>query len=316
MRRIVLATGAAVLVSMVLLAGCSQANPGKAGSGGGIADSAQGKSAAAAANAAVPNGSGTRAALPGAPAPAGPALQVKAPVTSAALIRTADLVVEIAHGPDVAAQANRAEQIATAAGGQVFADDRTAGTKPTAALTLKVPGESLSSVLAKLAALGKEKSRQSSTKDVTTQVADVSSRVRSAQASISRLQVLFSRAVKVGDVIALENELSQREADLESLQAQQRSLESQTEMATVTLNLSTASAAAAVPKKNQDRGGFLGGLQRGWRAFTHGAGAVATGVGAALPFLALGLLILGAAVLLRRRMRHAAPPVIAPPDPA
>ncbi|MDT4981224.1 MAG: hypothetical protein QOG07_3103 [Pseudonocardiales bacterium] len=313
MRRIVLATGAAVLVGMVLLAGCSQANPGKAGSGGGVADSAQGKGAAAGA---VPNGSGARAAVPGAPAPAGPALQVKAPVTSAALIRTADLVVEIAHGPDVAAQANRAEQIATAAGGQVFADDRTAGTKPTAALTLKVPGESLSSVLAKLAALGKEKSRQSSTKDVTTQVADVSSRVRSAQASISRLQVLFSRAVKVGDVIALENELSQREADLESLQAQQRSLESQTEMATVTLNLSTASAAAVVPKKNPDRGGFLGGLQRGWRAFTHGAGAVATGVGAALPFLALGLLILGAAVLLRRRMRHAAPPVIAPPDPA
>ncbi|MDT4958734.1 MAG: hypothetical protein QOD31_2533, partial [Pseudonocardiales bacterium] len=305
MRRIVLATGAAVLVGMVLLAGCSQANPGKAGSGGGVADSAQGKGAAAAANGAVPNGSGARAALPGAPAPAGP-VQVKAPVTSAALIRTADLVVEIAHGPDVAAQANRAEQIATAAGGQVFADDRTAGTKPTAALTLKVPGESLSSVLAKLAALGKEKSRQSSTKDVTTQVADVSSRVRSAQASISRLQVLFSRAVKVGDVIALENELSQREADLESLQAQQRSLESQTEMATVTLNLSTASAAAVMPKKNQDKGGFLGGLQRGWRAFTHGAGAVATGIGAALPFLALGLLILGAAVLLRRRMRHAA----------
>ncbi|MCW2647455.1 MAG: hypothetical protein JWP07_3564, partial [Pseudonocardiales bacterium] len=102
MRRIVLATGAAVLVGMVLLAGCSQANPGKAGSGGGVADSAQGKGAAAGA---VPNGNGARAAVPGAPAPAGPALQVKAPVTSAALIRTADLVVEIAHGPDVAAQA-------------------------------------------------------------------------------------------------------------------------------------------------------------------------------------------------------------------
>ncbi|PZS27029.1 MAG: DUF4349 domain-containing protein [Pseudonocardiales bacterium] len=315
MRRIVVVTGAAALASMVLLAGCSQSHlAGKAnsGSGGGaVADSAQSKAGgayngAAGAPAALPNGTAPQAKAPA---------KAKVPVTSAALIRTADLVVEITNGADVAAKANRAAQIATAAGGQVFADDRTAGTNPTAALTLKVPGESLTRVLGDLAALGKEKSRHSTTQDVTTQVADVTSRVRSAQASIDRLRALFSRATKVGDVISLESELSQREADLESLQAQQRSLAAQTEMATVTLNLSTASA-ATVAKKHQDKSGFLGGLQRGWRAFTHGAGAVATGFGAALPFLGLGLLILGVAVIVRRRLRNSTPPVITPPNPA
>jgi hypothetical protein len=295
---------------MVLLAGCSQSH--KASSGGGrIADAVQGKAASGGGY----SSSGSQSSGDQAPVPAGAVVRAKTPVTSAALIRTADLEVEIAHGSDVAAQANRAEQIAIAAGGTVFADDRTAGNTPTAALTLKVPGVSLAGVLTKLSLLGKEKSRRSSTKDVTTEVADVTSRVRSAQASINRLQVLFSRADKVGDVIALESELSQREADLESLQAQQRSLASQTEMATVTLNLTT-SASAVAPKKHTDKSGFLGGLARGWRAFTHGAGAVATGVGAALPFLVLALLIVGAALLLRRRMRGATPPVIAPPDAA
>jgi hypothetical protein len=315
MRRIVVATGAAALVSMVLLAGCSQSDPSKAssGGGGGAADSTQGKVAAAGpANAAVP-------AVPAArvPAgPAGPAVQGKAPVTSAVLIQTADIVVEIAHGSDVAARANRAGQLAIAAGGSVFADERTSGDRPTAALTLKVPGPALVRVLNELGALGKELSRQSSSKDVTGEVADVNSRVQSAQDSIDAWRQLLSRATKLSDIIALESQLSQREADLEALQAQQRALTAQTSMATITLNLATPSPATLVHKKQPDKGGFLGGLERGWRAFTRAAGALATGVGAALPFLGLGLLIFGAAVLLRRRMRSAAPPVIAPPDPA
>jgi Domain of unknown function (DUF4349) len=302
MRRIVLATGAAAL-GMVLLAGCSQSGSGKA-SGGGGADTAQSRAASAGGGASAAKGGGDRAAVP-----AGPAAKVKvAPVTSEALIRTADLVVAIAHGPDVAARANRAGQIATAAGGSVYADERTSGDKPTAALTLKVPGSSLRGVLDQLAALGTEVSRHSSTQDVTGEVADVDSRVRSAQTSIDQWRLLLGRATKIGDIIALESQLSQREADLEALQAQQRSLASRTAMATVTLNLTTSSPAAVVHKKDQDKAGFLGGLERGWRAFTHGAGAVATAVGAALPFLVLGLLLLGAGVLLRRRLRPAAPP--------
>jgi hypothetical protein len=308
----VVATAAAALASVVLLAGCSQSDHGKASSGGGVgvADTARGKPAAAGpANAAVP-------AVPATRVPAGQAVQGKAPVTSAVLIQTADIVVEIAHGSDVAARANRAGQLAIAAGGSVFADERTSGDRPTAALTLKVPGPALVRVLNELGALGKEVSRQSSSKDVTGEVADVNSRVQSAQDSIDAWRQLLSRATKLSDIIALESQLSQREADLEALQAQQRALAAQTAMATVTLNLTTSAAAAVVHKKQQDEAGFLGGLERGWRAFTAAAGALATGVGAALPFLVLGLLILGAAVLLRRRMRSAAPPVISPPDPA
>lgn len=311
MNRFTMTAGAA-LAGVVLLAGCTQgaAKRSSAGGGGGVFDAAQRQNSAPGA-----------AASPAARQPAGSAKQpvkaggaAKALVTPAALIRTADLVVEIEHGSDVAARANRAEQIAVAAGGQVYADERTAGTTPTAALTLKVPGPALVSVLGQLATLGTEKSRHSSTQDVTGEVADVDSRVRSAKASIDRVRVLFSQATRVADVIALESELSQREADLESLQAQQRSFASRTAMATVTLNL--ASGVPVITHKSHPKSGFLGGLDRGWRTFTGAAGSVATAIGTALPFLALALLVLGAAVAVRRRSRRAAAPVIAPPDAA
>lgn len=307
MRRIAMAAGTASLVGVLLLAACAHSKSGDPS-----------KTAAQDVRGAVTaNGSAHAASLPGA-APAAdkpaPPRSAKSLLTSSALIRTADLTVEIAHGSSVPAQANRAEQIATAAGGQVYADERTAGSNPTAALTLKVPGPSLVGVLDTLSALGKERSRQSSTRDVTTEVADVSSRVRSAQASIDRLRVLFGRAVKVGDVIELESELARREAELESLQAQQRTLASQTAMATVTLQLSTAPAVA--DHKDRATGGFLGGLARGWQTFRSAAGGVATGIGAAVPFLVLVLLVGAAVVVVRRRSRTGAPPVVAPADPA
>jgi Domain of unknown function (DUF4349) len=308
MKSITMTAGITALVGVLLLAACShpgteQTSGDAAASGITVPDAAGATAIAAPADA---GGSRTRS---------GPAVPpAKLAPGTAALIRTAELTVEVARGVAVAAQADRAEQIAAAAGGQVFADERTAGTAPTAALTLKVPGASLVSVLGKLAGLGKEKSRRSSTQDVTTQVADVSSRVRSAQASIDRLRILFDRATRVGDVIALESELAQRESDLESLQAQQRALAAQTDLATLTLNLTSADAALA--PKHHANAGFVGGLDRGWRAFAAAAGALAAGVGAALPFVGLALLLAAAAAVLRRRTRRSVAPVIAPPEGA
>jgi hypothetical protein len=68
-------------------------------------------------------------------------------------------------------------------------------------------------VLTQLAKLGKETSRSGSARDVTTKVADVNSRVASAQQAIDRLRSLYAKATKVRDVIAIEAELNTREAD-------------------------------------------------------------------------------------------------------
>jgi uncharacterized protein DUF4349 len=307
MKRTQLTVGAVALVGVVALAACTSSGSSKSGAGAAGAMSVKGQS-----------GGGAAAARPGmAPEPArAKQTPIAKTLVTQALIRTADLTVEMPHGHSLTTPADQAEEIALAAGGQVFADERSGGRSPIATITLKVPGEALGGVVDKLAALGKEKARRTSTQDVTGQVADVDSRVRSARASIAQLRVLFDRAVKVGDLIALENELSQREADLEALEAQQRALEAQTAMATLTLHLTTAGAAPVAHHKHHATGGFVGGLRNGWQAFQSAAGAVATGVGAVLPFLLLALVVGAAAVALRRRFRSAAPPGLPPADPA
>jgi hypothetical protein len=287
----------------MVIGGCSQSHRGStAASNGGAAD-AQTKNVLSAKAAAGPNVRSTGGSA------GGGAAEQAAPVDLTdprALIRTADLSVQVTRGKSVSAQADRAGQIAVAAGGDVFADNRTAGTNPSASLTLKVPPDQLTRVLGQLAGLGKEQSRQLSTRDVTTQVADVDARVASARASIARLRGLYDRATKVGEIIAIEQELAQRQANLESLEAQQRTLAEQTSLATVNLSLTTAPAPPA--KKHHDDRGFVAGLRTGWDHFTAAGAWLATAFGALLPFLALIALAAAVTVVIRRRPRAVEPP--------
>lgn len=221
------------------------------------------------------------------------AAAVNAPGPS--VIRTADITVATKTVP---AKADQARLIVTSVGGSVDGDDRTSGADASARMTLRVPPDQLGAVLARLSALGTEKSRHSSTNDVTTQVADVDSRVRSALAAIAQLRDLYGKATRVADIIAIESELSQRESDLESLQAQQRALSGQIAMATVTLDLVMPS----MPTQHaRTQHGFIGGLTGGWHAFARAAAVLVTGIGAALPFLLLAALGAACALAVRRR---------------
>ena len=309
----------AAMISAPVLAGCTSAG------------SSSGASAGSAAGAAVPGGDvgapaggGAKLApahelagsIPQAPTRAGGTVggpsENTADVTSLALIGPASLDVRIAEASAVAHAADEADRIALASGGSVYSDDRTAGKHASASLTLKVPPESLASILNRLAALGKELQRSSSTKDVTSQVADVASRTLSARQSLARLRALYTEATKVGQVIEIESEIATREADLESLEAQQRALSSQTATATINLSLTAAKHVAPPPKPRHAGGAFLGGLTHGWDAFVTALTALVTALGAVLPFLVV-LLIAGAlAWRIRRRVRGSRAPEPSP----
>ena len=300
LRRRTIAIGIAGL-GVVVLAACSSGQGTRDSSGGGSAAEPGGGKVNALNNAGARGTFGTSDQAATVPEPAkgapdaGPGTNTSALIDTRSLIRTASISVRV---KDISA-ADRVRVIAIGAGGQVDGDDRSTGDDASAALVLEVPPDKLNDVLTKFAALGTELGRQLSTKDVTTQVADVNSRVTSAKESISRLRLLFARAEKVGEIIAIENELSRREADLESLQAQQRTLAAQTEMARVTVDMTTVAPPAE--KKKQDRG-FIGGIKRGWDNFTDATVSVLTGLGIVGPFVVF-LAVLGAAgaVLLRRR---------------
>jgi hypothetical protein len=298
-RRLAGWAAAAGVAALLGLAGCSAGDDGS-GSAGGTAGSAVGTE---------DQGAGT-AAVPAAAAPPAGSGGKELTLAEPALIRTAELTVRV---DDVAARARLAQGYARAAGGTVAGDNRSGrGAQARADLVLKVLPARLDGVLDQLGALGQEEQRSSSTENVTEQVADVEARLATMQASIARVRAILSRATRIGDVVAVEGELSRRVTELESLQARQRALAGQVGLATVTLHLVAREAPAAAPV---DRSGFLGGLQDGWSAFTRTVGMLLTVLGAVLPFLLLAVPVLLAARWYGTR-RRSAPPAPAPTVPA
>ncbi|MEW2178113.1 DUF4349 domain-containing protein [Streptomyces sp. NPDC005406] len=220
------------------------------------------------------------------------------PVTATAthVIRTASLSVEVRSASRAAATART---VAQNAGGLVASEttEQVDDTHDSSHLVLRVPQGRYDSVLRELSGAGKLLSRTSTAKDVTDQVVDVESRIATQRSSVARVRKLMDRADKLADVVTLEGELSSRQASLESLLAQQASLEDRTALATITLDLMEPEAA---PEEEGDPG-FLDALSGGWHAFLTMLRWLAVAVGAAAPFLAAAALLLVLWRMLSRR---------------
>jgi hypothetical protein len=211
------------------------------------------------------------------------------PTITRAIIKTGSLTVEV---DDVSAKRQQAVTAIAGLDGQVASEDT--GSNPDgditqANLVLKVPTKSYETAIQRLSDLGKRLQIHSESSDVTEQVVDVASRIESQRASLDRMRALMAKANTVGEIVSVESELTRRESDLESLLAKQKNLALQTDLATLTLTL-TEKGTPPPPPKDPDRG-FLAGLKGGWNAFTATFSAVATAVGALLPFLVLLALI-------------------------
>ncbi|MFF5211470.1 DUF4349 domain-containing protein [Streptosporangium sp. NPDC000396] len=241
--------------------------------------------------------------------------QVKLVPQDRAIIYTAEMTV---RAKDVAAASDKARQIVTTAGGHLATEKSDAFSRGegSASLVFKIPPQAYPGVLDRLGKdLGTRESLQQNTEDVTEQVADVESRVRSAQATLDSLRTLLKKADTIGEVLEVEREISGRESELEALQARQKSLASRTSLATLTLNL--IGPAVVVPEIEEEPSGFLGGLRSGWKAFVTAVKIGLTVLGVLLPWLvAAGLLWLLVAFLLRLRRRRNDAWVTTPSSPA
>jgi hypothetical protein len=169
-------------------------------------------------------------------------------------------------------------------------------------LTLRVPSASFEKALDGLAALGTVRHREQSVEDVTTQVIDNAARVRAQRASVTSIQQLLARADTIAEIMSIEAQLATRQADLDSLEQQQRYLHDQTSLSTIQLTLLHPPATPKQRTEHRRATGFLAGLDGGWHALTGTAVVIGTVLGAVLPF-ALVLVLLGvpAWILVRRR---------------
>ncbi|GAA4189750.1 DUF4349 domain-containing protein [Streptosporangium oxazolinicum] len=242
--------------------------------------------------------------------------QVKVAPQDRAIVYTAEMTV---RAKDVTSAADRARQIVTTAGGYLAMErsDAHSGGEGSATLVFKIPPGNYPGTLDRLGKdLGTRESLRQNTEDVTEQVADVESRLKSARAALDSLRTLLKRANTIGEVLEVEREVSNRESELESLQARQKTLASQTSVATLTLNL--VGPATVIPEEDDEPSGFLGGLETGWSAFVAAVKIGLTLLGVLLPWLVLiGLIWLAATFVLRLRRggRGDKPLASAPRDP-
>ncbi|RCG30525.1 DUF4349 domain-containing protein [Sphaerisporangium album] len=229
----------------------------------------------------------------------GAPVKIAEPVRS--IVYTGDLTV---RATNVTTAADKAKQIVGAAGGRLDNEESTSyGSEGGATLVFKLPPGQYQAVLGRLGKeLGRREALRQATEDVTEQVADVDSRLKSARSSLDQLRSLLSKAKTIGEVLSVEREISAREADLESLQARQKTLAARTAEATLTLRL--VGPAAVVQEPDDDPPGFLSGLKDGWNALVTTVKVALTVLGALLPWLVVLAVVWAAVAALRRRARR------------
>ncbi|MEU7719420.1 DUF4349 domain-containing protein [Streptomyces tibetensis] len=267
------ALAALLLAAALALTGCSA---GDDSSGGSSSAAGKGADDRAVSGEAAPGGtaSGGKATAP-------------AKLTPDHIIRTASLTVQVKDVPKALDQARTGVENA---GGYVGNETTTrdAGGRERTRVVLRVPVEKYDEVLAGLEGAGKLLDRSAKAEDVTDQVVDVESRIRTQRASVARIRELMDRATKLSDVVTLEGELSTRQADLEALLARQKSLKDRTSLATITLSLSET---PVKKEAKDDDPGFVDALAGGWSAFVTMLRWLAVAFGAVLPFAAVAALL-------------------------
>lgn len=215
------------------------------------------------------------------------------------VITTGYVTVTVKNPTDAAADAVR---ITEGAGGRIDGRSETApvnGNKGSATLVLRIPADTLTATLDKLRALGEVQEVSLNATDVTMQVQDLDARITAMRASVDRLLTLLATAKDTDTLITLETAISDRQAQLESMESELRYTKDQVSMSSVTLNLvSDYTAPAAKPDD------FFSGLTAGWKAFVAFFAGLLVALGVMLPWLVLAGIVTVAIIAIIRRGRR------------
>lgn len=243
----------------------------------------------------------------------GPASQ-NAPGDPRALIKTGNVAL---RSDDVATARFDVGKVLDSHGGEIAEESTQAdddGNPERVRLVLRVPVAEFDAAMTGLKGVADLIDVSTNTQDVSTEVIDNEVRVELQKRSIDRISVLLDNAADLRDIVSIERELSRREADLGSLEKRQKFLADQTAMATITLSIEPPREKKEEPVEEEDKDGFLAGLDGGWTALKEVTTGLLTVGGAVLPF-ALVLLVLAVPgrVLVRRFANRPRPTVAAGP---
>ncbi|MDN5794508.1 MAG: DUF4349 domain-containing protein [Intrasporangium sp.] len=229
------------------------------------------------------------------------------PVVGPKIARSAWLGIQVS---DLVGASGTVRSLTAAAGGQVLSEsvvtapDPTGGPQPglgveasmprvgvdQAQITVRVPADKLDGLVNGLSRIGTVSYRSSQSEDLTDGYVDVTARIGPLRDAVAQARALLAKATSLSQIIALENEVTRRQAELDSLQSRLATLERRTTTSDVTVSLWTGATPVATS-------GFMAQLRQAWTGLLDSVTVLLTGVAMLLPWL----LVLLVAVLLGRR---------------
>ena len=216
------------------------------------------------------------------------------------VITTGYVTVTVTDPMDAATEAVRiTEQSGGRVDGRSEYAPRDDTDKGSATLTLRIPSATLTATLDKLRELGTVEEVSLNSNDVTMTTQDLDARITALSASVDRLLTLLATATDTDTLIQLETAISDRQAQLESLESERRYYADQVSLSTVTLNLvSEYNAPATEPDT------FVSGLEAGWNAFLAFFAGLLVAVGVLLPWLVFASIVTFVVIVIVRWNRR------------
>ncbi|QCH24952.1 hypothetical protein DSM43276_03223 [Mycobacteroides salmoniphilum] len=218
------------------------------------------------------------------------------------IIKTGTMTITVSNPSEAA---DKAAGFAESANGRVESRSEDAGSgsgRAHTAIVLRVPAAKLDGVLRDLKELGKVKSADTKSDDVTAQRVDLDARIAALQTSVDRLLGIMRDSKDTEALIQAETELSKRQADLDSLRAQRNELGEQVAYSSVTVTfLAEQAGLPPTPPKYQ---GFFGQIERGWDGLVAAGNNVLLLFGLLLPWLGAFAVLGGIGYGVRRVVRQ------------
>lgn len=198
------------------------------------------------------------------------------------VVKTASMTIRVS---DPSEAADKAAVMVENSDGRVDSRTEDAGSDRGLARTsvvLRVPVAKLDGLVRELKTLGTVQTAETRSEDVTAQRVDLDARIKALQTSVDRLLAIMRDAKDPEALIAAEDALSQRQADLDSLRAQRDALGDRIDYSTVDVSFVAETIGGPAPKEYQ---GFVGQIERGWDALVLVVGNLVLLFGLLLPWL-------------------------------
>ena len=169
-------------------------------------------------------------------------------------------------------------------------------------LTLRVPSDMLDGVLSGAGEWGEVTREQTSAVDMTSTYTDNASRLESARAKKRQLDALYEQAESMEDIITLTDAIFDVQAEIESLEGQNRRIDDEVSFATLYVSVSEKSSAVSAKQPFFTRLGRQ--LADGWENFGEFVSNAVLGLTYALPWLAVAAAAAAVAAKWIRKKKH------------